>query len=273
MAGRNKEPLPLRLLQLHSLNMRQRKIPNINPQTRSGGRDLLLVLACDEVPKALVRSIQGGQAVEVVHDGPEHHGRVHGRQGEVGLLILDEVPSRSLGERLGGTVSIRRVEIRLLFCDGVPVRLRVRMPDPVSLLTIHEGREGAGDHDALDTRCVLLDGLQHTRRANDRRVQQVLLGVLDVEVEGRRRVDHGLEPVDLHGIVERTQLRDVRHDAEVEQRGGRVRVCLSDLLRLVFGAHCRHDGVAACQQDVEDVGCDEAAAACFVRLVRSNSEQ
>ena len=73
-------------------------------------------------------------------------------------------------------------------------------------------------------------------------------------------MDHSLQPVDLHRFVKGALLRNILDDAEIQLGLGRVRVRISDLLRLRLRAHGGHDGVAAFEEDIEDVGGDEATA-------------
>lgn len=73
-------------------------------------------------------------------------------------------------------------------------------------------------------------------------------------------MDHSLQPVNLYRFVKGALLRNILDDAEIQLGLWRVRVCISDLLRLLLGAHGGDDGVAALEEDVEDVGGDEATA-------------
>lgn len=77
-------------------------------------------------------------------------GRVHGGNGEVGLLLLEEVPRGLLGECLAGTVSVGRVLNSLLLCDRVPVGLSVGMVGPISLAGVDDGGKAGGDDNTLD---------------------------------------------------------------------------------------------------------------------------
>jgi hypothetical protein len=81
-------------------------------------------------------------------------------------------------------------------------------------------------------------------------------------------MDHGLQPVDLNRFVKGALLRDILDDAEIQFRHRRIRVRFLDLVGLLLRAHRRHDAVAALEQELEDVGGDEAAATCsFVGML------
>lgn len=61
------------------------------------------------------------------------------------------------------------------------------------LLGVDDGGERRGNDHSLHCRRVGLDGLQDTRSALDGGIQEVLDGVLDIEVEGRRSVQNVVE--------------------------------------------------------------------------------
>ena len=197
-----------------------------------------------------------------MNDRAQDQRRVHGAQRKARLLLLDEVPGRPLRKRLAGPIARAGIPQRLLLRDRVPVLLAVRVANIIPLLGVQDGREGARDDDLLHAGRVLLDRLQHARRSNDRRVEQVLLGVCDVEVEGGGGMDHRLQAVDFHRLVEGALLRDVGHDAEIELRGGGLRVRIADFLGFFFGSHGGYYGVSMLQQDIEDMRSNEAAATC-----------
>lgn len=61
------------------------------------------------------------------------------------------------------------------------------------LLGVDNGGERRGNDHSLDCRRVGLDGLQDARSALDSGIQEVLDGVLDIEVEGRCSVQNVVE--------------------------------------------------------------------------------
>jgi len=76
-------------------------------------------------------------------------------------------------------------------------------------------------------------------------------------------VNDGLEGrVRDNSLVEGVLLRDVLDDGEVELVLAVLGVSLLDLVGLLLGADGGDDAVAVLEQDVEDVGGDEAGATC-----------
>ena len=147
-----------------------------------------------------------------------------------------------------------------------------------ALLGIYDRGNGRRDDHAANGGGVRFDRLEDARRANDSRVEEILLGVGDVEMERRGRVDDGLERrvrdddfvecwcgvsvlVGGEGRALRTAfLGDVFDDGKVELRGGMPRVGLPDLVRLFLTSHGRHDRMAALQEIPENMGGNEAGA-------------
>lgn len=90
-----------------------------------------------------------------------------------------------------------------------------------------------GAYYALDCRGTLLDRFQDTRCTDHGRVEQVLLDVCDVEVEGRSSVNHGFEwRVGLDRFVEGAVFSNVFDESKVKLVFRKVRVCFLDLPRL-----------------------------------------
>ena len=79
--------------------------------------------------------------------------RAHGGDGEVGLLLREEVPCRTLGECLAGAVAIGRVFHSLFRVDRVPVFFAVGVLWPVAGEGVDDRGEGGGDDHALDGGC------------------------------------------------------------------------------------------------------------------------
>lgn len=75
----------------------------------------------------------------------------------------------------------------LLPCHWVPVLLTVNFG---VLFGVHNCRKGRCNDHPLHRRCVGFDGIQNTRGSLDGGIQEILHGVLNVEVERRCRVKH-----------------------------------------------------------------------------------
>lgn len=88
-------------------------VADVNPQEDARrGQAVVLELALDHVPDALVRGVERVERVEVVHDRTEDQGRIDGGDLEVGLFRLDEVPRCLFGFGLASSVGDRRVLAR-----------------------------------------------------------------------------------------------------------------------------------------------------------------
>ena len=197
--------------------MTKRQIPHINPNKSARRRQLLLRLAGNNIPNALIRRIQRIERVQIMHNRPQHERRTHSRELKVGLLLLEEVPRGLFGKSLAGSVGVGRVLEGLGLGDGVPVRFGVGVAGPGALEGVDDGGEGGGDDDALDGGRGGFDGFEDPCRADHGGVEEVAFGVRDVEVEGGGRVDHGFEGgCRDDGFVEGVGLRDVFDDAEGE---------------------------------------------------------
>lgn len=98
---------------------------------------------------------------------------------------------------LAASVGGRRVQgffpghwVPVLFAVGLRV-----------LLSVHNGRKRGGDHNTLHRGSMGLDGLENPGGSLNRGVQEVLDGVLDIVVEGGRRVQDVVERgVTLNGL-------------------------------------------------------------------------
>lgn len=92
VASSNEESLVASGFDFDGLDVAESEVADINPQEGTGLRDLLLGLALVDVSDALVAGVQRVERVQVVDDRTEDKRRVHGRDGEVRLLLLKEVP-------------------------------------------------------------------------------------------------------------------------------------------------------------------------------------
>lgn len=68
-------------------------------------------------------------------------------------------------------------------------------------LGVDDRRKGGGDDHPLDGGCVRFDGFQNARRALDGRIEEVLDGILDVEMERRGCVKDIVEGCDFDGLI------------------------------------------------------------------------
>lgn len=75
-------------------------------------------------------------------------------------------------------------------------------------------------------------------------------------------MEHHFQAINLHRLVKGALLCDILDNAEVQFGRGRVWVCFPNLLGFCLGADGRDDGVAALEENIQDVRCDEAAATC-----------
>lgn len=80
-------------------------------------------------------------------------------------------------------------------------------------------------------------------------------------------MNNSLKAINLNRIVESTFQSNILNDAEIELGDGYARVRIANLLRLLLRAYRGDDGVAVFQEDVEDMGGDEAAASCNFELL------
>lgn len=134
------------------------------------------------------------------------------------------------------------------------------------LLGVDNRRERGGDHHTLNGRGMGLDGLEDTRGAFNRRVEEVLDGVLHVVVEGRCRMQDVVERgVTLHGLfislsspspldssisaathlVKSTVFRDVLDDDVGQLVRRHAGMVAQDLLALVVRTNSENDVEAA----------------------------
>lgn len=64
-----------------------------------------------------------------------------------------------------------------------------------------------------------------------------------------------LQPLNLHSLIKGPLLRNILHNLEIQLRTG-MGFCQE--IRLLLGSHGRGYGVSAFEEDIEDVGSDEA---------------
>lgn len=136
---------------------------------------------------------------------------------------------------------------------------------------VDHGGPRRGHDDAADARGGARDGLEDAGGADYGRVDEVLLGVGDVEVEGGGRVEDGLEAGGLDDLVEGVRLGNVRHDDRLQAVLAQAGMGVVDLLRLVLGADGRHHLVVSCEQLLEDVSGNEAGTTCGVIFSKTRS--
>lgn len=72
-------------------------------------------------------------------------------------------------------------------------------------------------------------------------------------------MDYSLQSVNLDRLVECALLCNVLNNPEVELRRRDIRMSFSDLLDFLLRANSCDDGMASLEEDIEDVGCNEAA--------------
>lgn len=174
MASSHEEALVGSGFDLNGLDVTECEVANVNPQESASLGDLILGLALVDVSDALVAGVQRLERVQVVDDGTEDKRRVDGRDGEVGLLLLDEVPRGLLGECLAGTVPSRRALKGFFMGDRVPVGLGVGVARPITLARVDDGGKAGSDDNTLDRWCILLDRLQDTGGSDNSRVKEFL---------------------------------------------------------------------------------------------------
>lgn len=186
--------------------MSQSNVANIHPKRSVCGRLLVLQATLDKVPEPLVGCVDRVEGVQVVHDGSEDKGRVDRSDVEVGLLVFNEVPCSLLRKCLGPQLVLVQYNTGALTYLATPVHLGMvqglfpsdRVPvlftiDRRMLLGVDNGGERRSDDDPLHSRGVGLDRLQDSSRSLDGGVQEVLNGVLDIEVERRCCVEDIVE--------------------------------------------------------------------------------
>lgn len=111
-------------------------------------------------------------------------GRADCRECEVGLLLLQKFPCSLLREGFTCSVAVHWTLGCLFHSDRIPVGFGVCLVrNVVAFVAVHDGGEGGGDDDSLYGGSALLEGLEDACGTNDGRVEEVFLGILDVEVE------------------------------------------------------------------------------------------
>lgn len=101
-------------------------------------------------------------------------------------------------------------------------------------------------HHFLHAWRMFLDRLQDPSGPYDGRVEQILLGVGDIEMERRCRVNDGFEwRIRLDGFLESTFFRDVFNYHKIQFVFRSVGVCLLYLLYLLLRANGSNDRVSA----------------------------
>ncbi|GAO50291.1 hypothetical protein G7K_4421-t1 [Saitoella complicata NRRL Y-17804] len=141
--------------------------------------------------------------LDLVDVRPEDVDGVNDGQLELGLLSLNELPRGLLGLGLGGEVGVHGV-VEVVNGVVVPVFLGELVS---GIMGLHHGGEGGGDDDALDLVTVLVCSLEEGLGSLDSGVDEVLVGVLNVEVEGGSDVHDTIDASD--GLVERTILDEI----------------------------------------------------------------
>lgn len=82
-------------------------------------------------------------------------------------------------------------------------------------------------------------------------------------MEGARSVDDGLKRgIRDYSLLEGIWLSDILHDCKIQPVLPIFRFCLPDLVSFRLRAYRGDYGVPMFEEDIEDVGGDEAAAAC-----------
>lgn len=217
IAGHDEEALVSSLGHLDSLDVCQGKVADVDPQEDASLGDLILKLAKHGITDALVGSVEGVQRVQIVHDGTEDQRRIHSSDCEVWLLLLHKLPSSTLSKRLAGSVTIGGVLESLLVCQGRPISLGVGVLGPKPLTSVDHGSEGGCYNHTLNGGRAGLDGLENTGCTNDCGIQELLLDIGDVEMEGACSVHDGLERrVGNDGLVKRTLLCNILDNGKVK---------------------------------------------------------
>lgn len=100
LASDDEEPLATSLCDLNGSDMSKGNIADVYPEECTGGRQLFLGLALDQISHTSVGSVHRIERVEVMNDRSKYQGRVDRRQIEVGLFLLNELPSSLLRKSL-----------------------------------------------------------------------------------------------------------------------------------------------------------------------------
>ena len=95
-----------------------------------------------------------------MHDGTEDGWRTHGAEGEVGLLGGHKVPGCSLGEGLGGTVSIAGAQQGFCCGNRIPVVFAIGVVPGLAFRRVYDRREGGCYDDVLYGGSIFLDGFE-----------------------------------------------------------------------------------------------------------------
>lgn len=239
-------------------------VAHVDPVGHARGGDGLLPLALCEGHDALVGGVDGVQAGEVVHHGAKDHRRVDGHEIKLGIvrLVVDKVPCCLLGELLGGAVGGRAVLVDVLDGHRVPGLLGEGGVGVVYLGRVEDGGEGGSDDHALHAWGRFGDGLEDARCADNGGVDEVLLGVCDVEMERRGCVQDDLDTWSLDDLIESVGLRDVGHNRRLQTVLAQAGVGGVDLGCLVLRTNGGHDVVATLEELLQDVCRNEARATC-----------
>ena len=86
LACGSEEAQPSSFRDLDGLDVREGDVSHVNPEVDSRVGDLLLALALQEVPGALVGGVQGIKRIEIVHDGADDEWGVDGGE-TVGVIM------------------------------------------------------------------------------------------------------------------------------------------------------------------------------------------
>lgn len=241
-------------------------VTHVDPVEDAGGWDgvALLPLALDEGDEQRVGRVDAREAGEVVDHGAQDQRRVDGDEVELGAAgrVVDDAPRRLLGERLGRPVGGRRVLVDVVDGHGVPRLLGEGRVGVLGLGGVDDGGERRRHHHTPDAGSRPHDGPKDPGGADDGRVDEVLLGVCDVEVEGGSCVEHDLEAGCLDDLIERVWLGDIWDYDRLQSVLAQAGVGVVDLLCLVLGADGGHDVVAPLEEVLEDMSGDEAGATC-----------
>lgn len=264
-------PTSRRLLERQ--DVRLGNVPYIYPvEGASLGKGVaLLPLALYEGDEPRIGSVDARKAGKVVHHGAEDQWWVDGDEVELDAagLVVDKGPGRLLGELLGGPVRGSRILVDVVDGHGVPRLLGEGGVGVTGLGHVEDRGERRGHHDSLDAWGGLCDGPEDARGADDGRVDQVLLGVGNVEVEGGGRVEDGLETRGLDDLVEGVRLGDIRHDDGLQAVLSQAGVGGVDSLCFFLGPDSGDNLVAPFEQLLEDVSGDEAGTTCSLVFSKS----
>lgn len=180
----HEESLPTSFCHLDGLDVGQGDITDIDIEVAVSSGWLVLGGALGEVPESLVRGVDGVQGVQVAHNRAEDKRRVDRGNVEIGLFLFNKFPRSLLRKSLAASVDYRGIQ-GFFPGDWVPVLLTVGWR---VLLGIDNRSKRGCDDDSLHRRCMGFDSLEDARGSLDGGIQEVLNGVLDIEVEGRSSV-------------------------------------------------------------------------------------